>query len=325
MNKILELKFGSHLYGTDTPNSDLDFKAIYLPTAKEICLNSFKRTICSTRPKQTGERNTKEDVDVEIISLDRFMTLLTEGQTMALDILFAPDDSYTFRTERGKFLIEKIRQLRSRLLNKNLNAFVGYARQQAAKYGQKGFRIHALRTSLEMVKAWQGKVDLLGECDLEHWAPYVGNEHVKIVHKKNNKGIDEPFLDVAGKYYAFHSKLKYVEKQLQERFDEYGKRALMAEKNEGVDWKALSHAVRVNSEAVELLTTQQITFPRPDAELLLKIKLGQLPYTEVADLIEKGLDDLKAAQEVSTLPDKPDLDLADEIVYDVYSEIVKNG
>jgi predicted nucleotidyltransferase len=44
MNKILEIKFGSALYGTSTPNSDLDLKGIYLPTAKEICLNSYKRT-----------------------------------------------------------------------------------------------------------------------------------------------------------------------------------------------------------------------------------------------------------------------------------------
>lgn len=39
MNKILEMKFGSHLYGTNTPNSDLDYKAIYLPTAREIILD----------------------------------------------------------------------------------------------------------------------------------------------------------------------------------------------------------------------------------------------------------------------------------------------
>lgn len=32
--KEKEIKFGSHLYGTDTPTSDLDLKGIYLPTGR---------------------------------------------------------------------------------------------------------------------------------------------------------------------------------------------------------------------------------------------------------------------------------------------------
>lgn len=91
MNKIIEIKFGSHLYGTNTENSDTDYKGIYLPTAKEICLNSYKKTICTIRPKQVGERNTKDDTDVEFFSLDQFMKLLCEGQTIALDMLFSPE------------------------------------------------------------------------------------------------------------------------------------------------------------------------------------------------------------------------------------------
>lgn len=60
MNKILEMKFGSHLYGTNTENSDMDFKGIYLPTAREIVLGTYKKTICSSRPKGLCERNTKK-------------------------------------------------------------------------------------------------------------------------------------------------------------------------------------------------------------------------------------------------------------------------
>ena len=36
-----------------------------------------------------------------------------------------------------------------------------------------------------------------------------------------------------------------------------------------------------------------------------------------------GLEELKLAQLVSTLPEKPDLDLADQLVYKEYSRIVK--
>ena len=32
----MKMKFGSKLYGTDTPLSDTDFKGIYLPTIDEF-------------------------------------------------------------------------------------------------------------------------------------------------------------------------------------------------------------------------------------------------------------------------------------------------
>ena len=295
MNKILEVKFGSSLYGTSTPNSDLDLKGIYLPTAREIVLGSYKKTITTTRPKQEFERNNKDDVDIEIFSLDRFLELLIQGQTVALDLLFSPYSSYTQNTVQGLAIMSLLQANRDQLLNKNVNAFVGYARQQAAKYGQKGFRIDALRKILDLLNAWKDQVVRVGDCDLEHWVPSCGNEYIKIEYLKSPRGIEEPYLNVCDKKIAFHSTIKYALEHVQRRFDEYGKRALMAEKNEGIDWKALSHAVRVNSEAKELLTTGKITFPRPDKDLLLQIKLGKMDYKIVANLIEEGLEDLKTA------------------------------
>ena len=325
MNKILEVKFGSHLYGTNTENSDLDLKGIYLPTAKEIILGNYKKTVTTTRPKQEFERNNKDDVDIEIFSLDRFLDLLVQGQTVALDLLFAPPQSYTFHTGDGLDLMSMVINNREELLNKNVNAFVGYAKQQAAKYGQKGFRIHALRSILELLKSWEGKAYRVGDCDLEHWIPSCGNEHIKIEYLKSPKGVLEPYLNVCDKKIAFHSTIKYALEHIQRRFDEYGKRALMAEKNEGIDWKALSHAVRVNSEAKELLETSKITFPRPDKDLLLRIKLGKMDYKEVANLIEKGLEDLKEASANSKLRGKPNREWADNFIYEIYSNIVKKG
>lgn len=325
MNKILEIKFGSHLYGTDTPNSDLDLKGIYLPTAKEIVLGNYKKTISTSRPKSEFERNNKDDVDMEIFSLDRYLDLLVQGQTVALDMLFAPHLSYTNSTPQGNQLMYEIYINRHELLNKNVNAFVGYARQQAAKYGQKGFRIHAIRSILELLKAWEGKAHRVGDCDLEHWVPSCGNEHIRIEYLKAPNGQMEPYLNVCDKKIAFHSTIKYALEHVQKRFDEYGKRALMAEKNEGIDWKALSHAIRVNSEAKELLETSKITFPRPDRELLLAVKLGHMDYKEVANIIETGLEDLTKASAESTLKDAPNTEWSDNFIYEVYSKIVKAG
>lgn len=323
MNKILEIKFGSNLYGTSTPNSDLDLKGIYLPTAREIVLHTYKKTITTTRPKRDHERNNKDDVDIEIFSLDRYVELLTQGRTVALDMLFAPYESYTW--DSGDEILDYINENREKFLSKSMcNAFFGYAKQQAAKYGQKGFRVAALRESLDWISAYPDHHKLI---DLipERFVGEIGNEHIKIVQCKGPNGTMADHLEVCSKKYAFHNDVKYVKAQLQRRFDEYGHRALLAEKNEGVDWKALSHAVRVNSQAKELLTTHSITFPRPDKDLLLKIKLGQMDYKDVAEIIENGLQEMTALEKTSTLPDAPDMEFCNNFVYETYMQVINEN
>lgn len=323
MNKILEIKFGSHLYGTDTPNSDLDLKGIYLPTAREIVLHSYKKTISTTRPKREHERNNKDDVDIEIFSLDRYVELLTQGQTVALDMLFAPLSSYTFSGD-GVDILLSIYKNREKFLSKSMcNSFFGYAKQQAAKYGQKGFRVHALRESLEWFNKLPDNSKLLDNQDILQILTET-NEHIKFVDCKGPNGVPAKHFEVCDKKYAFHNTVKYVRIHLQKRFDEYGHRALLAEKNEGVDWKALSHAVRVNSQAKELLQDHHITFPRPDKELLLKIKLGQMDYKEVAELIENGLQEMTELEKTSTLPDAPDMEFVNNFVFNTYMDVI-NG
>jgi predicted nucleotidyltransferase len=335
MNKIWEVKFGSHLYGTNTENSDLDFKAIYLPTAREIVLGNYKKTVSKSRPKADCERNNKDDIDIEIFSLDRYLELLIEGQTVALDMLFAPYENVThMSTFMSTDLMATIRCYRNKLLTKNVNAFVGYSRQQAAKYGIKGSRMDALKQVIALLELFYYQDKLLNyTIELENLVlkskELISLEKtplIEIVMLKGSKGLmDSPHLRVNGRSIPFHASVKYAKEIISKMLDGYGQRAHKAHLEGGVDWKALSHAVRVSSEAVELLSTGHITFPRPDRELLLKVKLGQLPYEQVAEMIEQGLADLYTANEKSTLRDKPDQEWVDNFVYDVYSQIVKNS
>lgn len=331
MNKILEMKFGSHLYGTNTPNSDLDFKAIYLPTARDIVLGRVKGTIAKSRPKAECERNTKDDIDMEIFSLCRYLELLMEGQTVALDILFG------YEPGPGTDIMDTIYLNRRRLITKNVNAFVGYARQQAAKYGIKGSRMDALKRTKELLDELHAKDPsekltkytthiLLLEMQTKELISLEKTPLIEVVMLKGPKGaIDAPHLRVNGRSIPFHATVKYAREVVGKMLEGYGQRAHKAHLAGGVDWKALSHAVRVNSEALELMDKAYITFPRPDRELLLQIKTGQLPYEQVAEMIEEGLAKLYAAQETCTLPEKPDQEWADALIERVYSEIVKNS
>lgn len=334
MNKILEIKFGSHLYGTSTPSSDLDFKGIYLPTDREIVLGNYKKTITTSRPKQSGERNTKDDVDTELFSLDRFLELLCDGQTVALDMLFAPLSMYTHDAYEA-WIMRFIQHNKHEFLSKNVNAFVGYARQQAAKYGIKGTRMDALKNTLDTLKPFESTEYFLKLNDIKYTLECLVNENknlislekeplIEIVEINGPHGKPEPHLHVAGRKIPFHATVKYAKQIFNKVYEGYGQRSVKAQLDGGRDYKALSHAVRVNAEAKELLETGRITFPRPEADLLLKIKKNELPFDQVSEIIETGLSDLMVAQEKSTLREEPNRDFAEDLVYRVYGQIVKD-
>jgi hypothetical protein len=331
VKKILKIKFGSHLYGTDTPSSDVDFKSVYIPEARDIILGRYKKTIQFGRKKEHCERNTKDDTDEEIFSLDRFLGLLMEGQTVALDMIFAPDE-FCEHTENIN-IWRAIKLHRHELLTKNVQAFVGYARQQAAKYGIKGSRMEALKRTMEMLEGLPLH-DRLSGFDkqvmtlVQSSSDMVSLEKlplIEIVYCKGPNAEAVPHLHVCGRKIPLHATVKFAKEVFGKILDNYGQRARKAHLDGGVDWKALSHAVRVNGEANELLRTGHITFPRPDRETLIAIKTGQVPYEKVAEMIEQGLAELYEAQSVSRLPDKPNTAWADDLVFDVYSRVVKNN
>jgi predicted nucleotidyltransferase len=324
MNKIVEIKFGSHLYGTDTETSDLDIKGIYLPTAHEIVLGKARKNVSTVRTKQEFERNTKDDVDQEFFSLKEYLKLLCEGQTVALDMLFSPESFHLFKGQRYD-LFKYIFNNRDKLLSKNVTAFYHYAQRQCAKYGLKGSRVNAVRKALDFFSKFDDYTRLIEfKTELDIFVNQK-NEYIQYIDivGPQNKMISH--LEVVNRKFPFGNTVKNVRGALTKIFESYGQRALLAEKNEGVDNKACSHAVRVNLEAKELLKTGHITFPCPERQLLLDIKTGKMPYNQVETLIEIGLKELEEVQKTSSLRDEPDLQWAEDFVYDVYSDIVKKG
>lgn len=320
MRTIVRIKFGSHLYGTDTPQSDLDYKAVFVPDARDILLQRVKGSTSTKRPKAEGEKNFAGEIDEENYSIQRYLGLAAEGQTVALDVLFAPAQSMV---EPPATEWEEITRNRAKLITRKSTAFVGYCRQQANKYGIKGSRVAAARKALELLVASVerlGTTARLGEIDVEMHAlaaPYLGFATIEL---PNGNQIEH--WEVCGRKMAYTSSIKYARDIMQGLVNEYGTRALQAERNEGIDWKALSHAVRVGEQAIELLKTGAVTFPLANAEYIKAIKLGKHPYQEVSDRIERLLIEVEEASEVSILPAQPDYAWIDDFVASVYRRAI---
>jgi predicted nucleotidyltransferase len=320
--RIVRIKFGSHLYGTATPASDLDFKSVYVPPARDILLQRVKASISTQRPKAEGEKNYAGEIDEESYSLQRYLDLIAEGQTVALDILFAPSWSMT---DEPSWEWREITANRDRLITRKSAAFVGYCRQQANKYGIKGSRVAAARRVLELLRSFEplGSTAKLREADAAIRRLIDETGHMAIVPILQVSGETLDHWEVCGRKLSYAASIKHARDVVQKLVDDYGHRALEAERQEGVDWKALSHAVRVATEAIEVLGTGRVTFPLPNAAHVLAIKLGRLPYQAVAEDIERLLGEVEEAAARSTLRDEPDREWIDDFVANVHAEQVR--
>jgi hypothetical protein len=318
VDKLVEIKFGSHLYGTNTPASDLDYKVVYLPSAKEILLQRVRNNITIRPNEDHGVRNQPGDVDREFISLQRYLELLAEGQTMALDMLFAPDDMMLIDPSP---IWREIQANSHLLVSKKATSFIRYCRQQADKYGMKGARLAVVRQALELLQAGEDKYGTTARLSImeqELLAFVVKTDQTTFVDRTTPSGQVIRHFQVCGKASPFTSTIKAAREMVQNMVDDYGNRAIQAEKNEGVDWRALSHAVRVGYEAIELFSSGHIHFPLAAASELLAIKRGEVPYKTVAARIDALLSQVEEVAATSTLREEPDYDFMDDLVERAY-------
>lgn len=318
MRQIVRIKFGSHLYGTSTPASDVDYKCLFVPSARDILLQRAKGTMSDQRPKAEREKNYAGEVEEEKFSLQRFLGLAAEGQTVAIDILFSPDWALT---ESPSEEWRTISDNRHRLLTKRSASFIGYARQQANKYGIKGSRVAASRSALALLEAGikeHGATAKLGVLADEIASLAMQQEHMLFLKDTTPHGQEVTLWDVCNRKMPYTASIKNARDIMARIVDEYGKRALMAESQQGVDWKALSHAVRVGNQAIELLRTGFVTFPLANAAHILDIKLGRRLYQDVSAEIDDLLVRVEEAAAISSLPDGADLDWIDDFVAGVY-------
>lgn len=321
MKKIVYMEFGSRVYKTDVPESDSDFKGVAIPSSRDIVLQRAFKSI-NTSTGNDFSRNGKDDVDTEIFSLHQYLKLFEEGQTGALDMLFTPDKHILHQTRVWK----ELKRNKHKLLSKKMTAFAGYCKGQAAKYSLKGEYMQAYSAAMEFFQqAHEQGIDRVGECDLIMLKELIGESfQLVVLPGPNGKFLSHVQIGPKTKV-PFTAAVGTAYKVFKEQYDKYGARAKSAMENQGTDWKALYHAVRICDEGIELCTTGQITFPNRNRELLLKIRKGELPYVQVAELIDEGLVLLDEAKAKSTLPDNPDRLWIENFIYDEYLTAITQG
>jgi len=311
MLELVRILFGSHLYGTANENSDLDYKGIFLPSKEDLLLGRLSKSINLSTNKSNAEKNSADDVDVELYSLHYFIHLACEGETVALDMLHAPKEFWELNTTYkdpftlyGDIWKDLVRE-RERFYTKNLKAFVGYARRQASKYGVKGSRMNAAESVLRFLES-QKRVMLTADFRASTlgtmWNLLPSGEHI---HKYEDE--IPSIYEVCGRKLQRTVTLAYAYDVVRKFYNAYGERAKMAATNEGIDWKAVSHALRAAYQTREILQDGTIIFPLKNADYLKAVKEGKVDYlTDVAPTLDTLMDEVEELSAKSTLPEKVD-------------------
>lgn len=302
INTVFRCRFGSHLYGTNTPDSDYDEKGIFIESLKNIVLRHDSQSLHFNTGNDRS-RNTKDDCDIELKELRTFLKEAMDGQTYALDMLFCNKQNTLATSETWEF----IQKNRSRLISKNVKPFIGYCRQQCGKYGLKGSRLAELERVLGILQERNPK-DRLRDVQIteSEFVRYLSDDKIT-------------FLEVLGKRFHDTVFIKMVTDSLEGLRRRYGARAESAKDNNGVDWKAVSHAYRCMYEVKSLLLTGNIIFPLPEAGHLIKIKRGEYNWNDINDELPAMMQEIEILAATSSLPEKPCREYWDEFILRIYT------
>ena len=142
MTLLFEVKFGSQVYGTSTPDSDIDIGRVLLEPRQFIYgiqhLSNKSNTIAQT---VEGETDTKE------MYLRRFVMLCAQGNPNTLEWLYTPANHITYIDERFKrYIWDNV----GILLNKDklVASHLGFAKSQVIRMRQHESKMGAKRKKL---------------------------------------------------------------------------------------------------------------------------------------------------------------------------------
>ena len=329
MQKLFSTLYGSRLFGTQTPSSDLDIKHIVLPPLDDLLLGRRIENKVKNTNTARNTRNTAEDVDEEFIPIQVFARHFVEGQTYAIELAFSIEGTHADQTfwccpkpytgEQPEYVFDRkhhafytfVRELREKFLTSNIKAMMGYVVNQASLYSFKGERLNATR---DLKDLFLNALDHLDSTDSTKEFATDYAVKIKALGAKYPKYFRVDEYDIGGgrmmpcfmileKTLPFTNDIRQSLKVIEALENKYGARANQASES-NVDWKATMHALRIVNEGLNLLHQHKIVFPFSSdyAQHLLSIKRGELPLDPIKEELAMKLDMLKDLEKTCTLP-----------------------
>jgi predicted nucleotidyltransferase len=351
---ILFCKSGSHAYGLNTENSDLDYKGICIaPKRFYITFKTFEQ-------KDKGwEVESSEDSlfpqldnsDSVVYDIRRYLALLQSQNPNILEMLWQDPEDYIFLTDLSKTLIDNKKKLLSKRIS---GTFIQYARAQIKKMEthrkwllnpptkRPEWEDYGVPTSCltsTQIEAFIEYLYLLIKDRIEYYQPSI--ELYQILNEKVDwKGVlkqsvlpeecvemsqqitraSEEYMVLLRSSQQYRADLKRWSNYQDWLVNRNAKRSEI-ERICGYDGKNASHCVRLMKMAIEGLRTGELIVNRKkagDASLLLDIKLGRLSYEEVHTMVNELFSEAEyVLHNECVLPDRIDYDFVNSLCEEI--------
>lgn len=279
--KIFECITGSRLYGTNTPESDYDYRGVCLPPI-EILIDPFM----NFDQKDSGFK----EEDRAIYALGKFLKLCADANPNIVELLFIPDKFIIFKSN----LWDRVVENKCLFLSKKVKfTFTGYAFSQlnAIKNHRQWFvnppKEKPTRKLFGLTDSPLVTGDNLQNALCIPHEMFKPEYHDELVRERNYREAKRKWDN----YVAWRDNRNPKRRELEDKY--------------GYDCKYASHLVRLMTEGKELLLTGNITFPLENAEEILAIKNGKYTYEEIIEYAETMEREFEIWYEQSPLPKSP--------------------
>jgi len=287
---------GSNMYGTSTPESDIDKRG--------VCIPPFTTTLGF----QGFEQQEVPGEDTVIYSLKKFMSLAAGSNPNVIELLFAPEDCILIKKPIWDELLRHRHQFIS---SQAYHTYCGYAHGQLIR-----IRNH---------RSW-----LLNPPKKKPTREDFGLELHGSGVKELCKGVDVSRIDpkvqlIIDKERQYKAALEHYNQYEHWKTSRNPKRAELEAKFT-YDTKHASHLIRILRSGYEILTTGTITTRRPDAQELLDIRNGKLTYEKLMEQVEtlRTQIDLVFNNKTYVVPTKPDIEYLSNLCAELHMKYYKN-
>lgn len=303
-SEILKIKFGSHLYGTNTENSDTDYSGIFIADEDYYFgLKSINESDFSVVDKDDRGKNTKDALDFKLYEIRSFAKLSLQNNPNILEHLFVNDENIEFVDDLGLQLLNNAHLFPHKGA---CEKYVGYAKSQKHKM---------------VVKRENHEELFLAKDYLSNQDQNLYMVELKINDLKNMPFIkeDDVHFIIGDLSFQKHLRVKKVLESITERLDKLTNRHELILKH-GYDTKFAMHLLRLLLEGKELLNTGKIEFPLKKKDFLLDVKKGRYTINEIMSISEQFENEILIDKENSKLPNAPSFDDANNLVKKIVKE-----
>lgn len=313
-NVIILTLGGSHAYGTNNENSDLDVRGCALNSKTQILTN------------ENFEQFVNEATDTTIYSFNKLVSLLSNVNPNTIEMLGNKPEHYFYLHPIGKELIDNAHLFLSK---RAIYSFGGYANQQLRRLENKSNRLVGQAQNEEHIF----KTIDHASYDFRQRYFTMPDDAIKLyIDKSVQEGYDtEIFMDVNLTHYPLrdYAGMWNEMKSIVSSYGKIGKRNENAIEHNKLG-KHMMHLVRLYLMCLDILENKKIvTCREKEHDLLMDIRNGKYlddnrqPIPEFYEMVDEYEKRLDYAKNNTDLPDNPNYKAINEFVASVNERVVK--